>query len=249
MSLRELIDDFVRDDVGPALDRRTVIVLVATPILLVAFYYYARVEYLRPNVLTWSVERFGSSWPHHGLIAFAASAASSVLIRVAAPLCLIVFVLRDSPREYGFRARGALEHWRAYGLLLLMVLPFVYWASHQESFLATYPFYRPAVAGGWTLWAYELTYMIQFFAIEAFFRGFVLFGLRPRLGYYSVLVMAIPYCMIHFGKPMPEALGAIIAGAVLGVLALRSGSFYLGVALHCTVALLMDLLAVYSLGG
>jgi membrane protease YdiL (CAAX protease family) len=61
--------------------------------------------------------------------------------------------------------------------------------------------------------------------------------------------MVIPYCMIHFGKPVPEALAAIFAGVVLGVLALRSGSFYLGVVLHCVVALLMDLLAVYSLGA
>lgn len=249
MDFRDVVDDIRLNEGGPPFDRRTVTVLVATPILLVAYYYFARVEYVLPAFMTWSIDALGADWPYHGLAAYAVSAGSSLVIRVVVPLALIVFVLGDSPRDYGFRARGTLAHTPVYGLLLVLVLPFVYWASLQESFLATYPFYRPALAGGWQLWAYELTYLIQFFAIEAFFRGFVIFGLRPRFGYYSVLVMVIPYCMIHFGKPMAEALGAIVAGAVLGVLALRSGSFYLGVALHCFVALAMDLLAVYGLGG
>lgn len=231
------------------MDGRSVTVLLATPILLVAYYYYARFEYVQPALLGWSMESFGEEWPHHGLIGFSVSAAASLLIRVVIPLVLIVVVIRDSPRDYGFRVRGTLTHAPAYGLLLVAVLPLVYWASGQESFLSTYPFYRPAILGGWPLWAYEVTYLIQFFSIEAFFRGFIVFGLRPRLGYYSVFVMVIPYCMIHFGKPVPEALAAIFAGVVLGVLALRSGSFYLGVVLHCVVALLMDLLAVYSLGA
>lgn len=249
MSWRALVGDIVENDGAPPFDRRTVTVLVATPLLLVAYYYFARVEYVLPAFMAWSTEELGRDWPYHGLAAYAVSGAASVVIRVVVPLLLIIYVLRDSPREYGFRLRGTLEHTHIYGLLFLLVLPFVYWASLQESFLATYPFYRPALAGGWQLWAYELTYLVQFFAIEAFFRGFIIFGLRPRFGYYSVLVMVIPYCMIHFGKPLAEALGAIVAGAVLGVLALRTGSFYLGVALHCAVALLMDLLAVYGMAG
>ena len=249
MSYRASLDELLRNDGGPAFDIRTLTVFAATPLLLVAYYYFARIEYLQPALLGWSMESFGDEWPHHGLIAFSVSATASVIIRVLIPLALIVFVLRDSPRDYGFRIRGVMAHAPMYGLLFVAVLPFVYWASLQESFLATYPFYRPAILGGWPLWAYEAAYLIQFFSIEAFFRGFIIFGLRQRLGYYSVLVMVIPYCMIHFGKPMPEALGAIVAGTILGVLALRSGSFYLGVALHCAVALLMDLLAVYSLGG
>ena len=60
--------------------------------------------------------------------------------------------------------------------------------------------------------------------------------------------MLTPYCMIHFGKPMPEALASIFAGGLLGYLALRTGSFYLGVLLHAGVALTMDLMALYQKG-
>ena len=34
--------------------------------------------------------------------------------------------------------------------------------------------------------------------------------------------MIVPYCMIHYGKPLPETLGAIGAGLILGTLAMRT---------------------------
>ncbi len=55
--------------------------------------------------------------------------------------------------------------------------------------------------------------------------------------------------MIHFAKPMPEATAAIVAGLVLGVMALRSKSFVPGVFLHVGVALTMDLLVLARTGG
>ncbi len=57
--------------------------------------------------------------------------------------------------------------------------------------------------------------------------------------------MTIPYCMIHFGKPMPEALGAIGAGVVLGLLSLKTRSIWLGAAIHIGVAWTMDALAIW----
>jgi hypothetical protein len=89
---------------------------------------------------------------------------------------------------------------------------------------------------------------MQFFAIEYFFRGFMTLGLKPRLGSASILVMPAPYCMIHYYKPFPEALGAIGAGLVLGVLAWRTETIIYGWFLHYAVALSMDLLALWQIG-
>jgi membrane protease YdiL (CAAX protease family) len=61
----------------------------------------------------------------------------------------------------------------------------------------------------------------------------------------SIFVMMVPYCMIHFGKPMPETLGAILAGIVLGTLSLKSRSIFLGILIHYSVAIAMDLMALY----
>lgn len=94
-------------------------------------------------------------------------------------------------------------------------------------------------------WTWEALYFCQFFALEFFFRGFMVHGLKHRFGIYSVLVMMIPYCMIHFGKPLPETLAAILAGLVLGILSLKTHSILLGVAIHYSVGLMMDLAALW----
>ena len=56
--------------------------------------------------------------------------------------------------------------------------------------------------------------------------------------------MIVPYCMIHYGKPMAETFGAIGAGMILGTIAMRTRSIWGGVAIHVGVAWTMDLLAV-----
>jgi membrane protease YdiL (CAAX protease family) len=61
--------------------------------------------------------------------------------------------------------------------------------------------------------------------------------------------MLAPYCMIHFGKPWPEAAAALPAGLVLGTLALGTRSIASGVVLHVTVALGMDLMALAQQGA
>ena len=87
-------------------------------------------------------------------------------------------------------------------------------------------------------------YFVQFFALEMFFRGFWLGALRRSFGSGAIFAMAVPYCMIHFGKPFLEANGAIVAGIALGSLSMRTKSIYQGFLVHITVAGLMDWLAL-----
>jgi membrane protease YdiL (CAAX protease family) len=96
------------------------------------------------------------------------------------------------------------------------------------------------------LW--QCLYLSQFFALEFFFRGFIIHGIKKRFGFYSIFVMMIPYVMIHFQKPMPETFGAVLAGVVLGTLSLKSRSIWLGVAIHYAVAITMDLTALWQKG-
>ena len=130
------------------------------------------------------------------------------------------------------------------------MIPLVLYFSCTPSFQARYPFLK-IPAGGHLypdLWKWELLYCLQFFALEFFFRGFILFGLRPRFGFYSVFIMTIPYCMIHFGKPLPETLAAIIAGIVLGCLSLKNKSVLMGFLIHISVGLSMDLASLWQKG-
>jgi membrane protease YdiL (CAAX protease family) len=166
------------------------------------------------------------------------------------PVLIILFWFRESLSDYGLRIKGAFKDYHLYAIMLCVMIPLVLFFSRTESFQLRYPFYD--VQRGETWWPtfiiWEIFYFLQFFALEFFFRGFMLHGTKQRFGYYSVFVMTIPYCMIHFGKPLPETIAAIIAGIVLGTLSLKSRSIWLGVAIHYSVAITMDLCAMYQKG-
>lgn len=147
-------------------------------------------------------------------------------------------------RDYHVSLRHFFDHLWIYAVLFLCVLPAVLYASTTSEFRNTYPFYRLANRSAFDLWTWEALYAAQFVALEFFFRGFLLHGLRPALGSNAIFVMIVPYCMIHYGKPLPETLGAIGAGLILGALAMRTRSIWGGVLIHIGVATTMDVLAL-----
>ena len=197
------------------LDRRTLVVFGTAVLLLVVFEYWGLPTSFNGTGFHRRVgEMLGDGYrPYFDLLPYQYWGVSSLLLRVLAPL-------------------------------LVVMVPVLFAASALGSFQRKYPFYEGAVAGGWHFWGFQLFYGLQFLGVEAFFRGFLLFGLWPRLGWNAVPVMVIPYVMIHFGKPMPETLAAIIAGSVLGYLALRSRSFLWGALLHWSVGIAMDVFVI-----
>ena len=60
--------------------------------------------------------------------------------------------------------------------------------------------------------------------------------------------MALPYNMLHYGKPMPEALAAIVGGIALGSLSLKTKSVWWGAAIHISIAITMDICALTHAG-
>ncbi len=247
--IKAIIQEFQRTHNSPTFDFRTVTILIVTPVILTILYYYGLTSYYRRSLQDFGNNWFGHDWPYLGMLPYVYMSGMLTLMRLVVPVMIILFIFRDKLSSYGWRLTGIGKHFPLYLFLYLLCLPFVWFASTQTGFLHKYPLYKDAALGGWHLWGYETVYMLHFISVEAFFRGFILFGLAKRFGYYAVLIMLTPYCMIHFGKPMPEALASIVAGGLLGVLALRTGSFYLGVLLHAGVALTMDLLALYQKGA
>lgn len=166
------------------------------------------------------------------------------------PAFVVVAIFRENLRDYGFRVKGAFDDAWMYGVFLMVMIPTAIVVSADPHFQSTYPFYD--MAPGESVWPnlvrWELLYFLQFLSLEFFFRGFMVHGTRERLGALSVFAMMVPYCMIHFGKPMPETVGAVIAGAVLGSLSLRTRSIWLGVCIHTTIALGMDVASLLRQG-
>ncbi|HEU4735379.1 MAG TPA: type II CAAX endopeptidase family protein [Kofleriaceae bacterium] len=167
-----------------------------------------------------------------------------VLGYVIIPMIVLACLPGQRISDYHISARGFVDHLWIYGVMFALILPAVLAASTTHAFRETYPFYRIANRSYADLAMWEVLYAIQFLSLEFFFRGFILHGLRRALGANAIFVMIVPYCMIHYGKPLPETLGAIGAGLILGTLAMRTRSIWGGVLIHVGVATTMDVLAL-----
>jgi membrane protease YdiL (CAAX protease family) len=181
-----------------------------------------------------------------------------VLYRLVLPFGLAWALFGLRPRDLGLHAPGnpyepaVRRIWPVYLALFLGVLPFVLHAATAAPFLAKYPLGRAMVQDNVILLhhfiVHECFYLLVFVSGEAFWRGLLSFGLERDFGLYALALMIVPYVTGHFGKPLPETLGAIVAGGVLGWLALKHRSVWLGVAVHYGVAITMDLLAIQGNG-
>jgi membrane protease YdiL (CAAX protease family) len=149
----------------------------------------------------------------------------------------------------GLGVRGFSRHVWLYGVLFVPVLVAVIVVSFTEEFSTYYPFYSEAHRSLFDFCVWESLYVAQFLSLEFFFRGFMIQPLRRILGSPAIFAMMIPYVMIHFGKPMPECFAAILAGVVLGTLALRTRSIWAGFLIHMSVALSMDVAAILQTHG
>ncbi len=241
-------------------DRETAVVLIAAALALTFQNYLGGRG--RHGLLIDGLEGLGFTGAAERLAVWFTHPATAELARLSywVATCLISYVLIPVValrlfvgrplREYGLSISGMAGHLWIYGAMFVFMVPAVVAVSFTESFQAKYPFYQ--LRPGEPLWPYfgcwELMYALQFVALEFFFRGFLVHGTKRRLGYYSVLVMTIPYTMIHFQKPALETLGAVAAGVVLGTLSLKTRSIWWGAGLHISVAYTMDLAALRQAG-
>lgn len=202
-------------------------------------------EYLgdRGSYERWFPPR-GARDPYFELKTFAWWSGWRVFGYVILPMAAVIAMRGERLRDYHFTFRGFASHLWIYALMFALITPAVIVASTTDSFRHTYPFYRLANRSHFDLWTWEAFYAAQFVSLEVFFRGYLLAGLRRALGSNAIFVMIVPYCMIHYGKPLPETLGAIGAGVILGTLAMRTRSIWGGVLIHIGVATMMDVLAL-----
>ena len=174
----------------------------------------------------------------------------SLLVYVAVPMLVVRLVFRERLRDYGLKLGGVFTDFWVYLLMMAVALPTVLVASGGSRFQQTYPFYHPPMnEPAWpNLVQWEMLYTLQFFGVEFLFRGFLVHGLKHRFGAYAIFVMMVPYCMLHFTKPLPEALASILGAIVLGFMSLRTRSIWMGIGIHVSVAWSMDIASLWRQG-
>jgi len=220
----------------------TYIVLLLVPILLSIYRIWGWAD--RLAVLLPSLQ--GN--PLAGLYGVLFQWGSFFFLVLVIPFLTARFLLGISARELGLGSGD-----RRFGLrfaaaaLLLLVIPSAILASTMPDVQMEYPLAKVILVRGDLLPFYEIAYVLLYYvAWEFFFRGFMLFPLaRAFGGVNAVLIQTIPSCLIHIGKPQGELTGSVLAGLILGGLALRTGSIWYGLILHATLGVLVDLLVIF----
>lgn len=125
-------------------------------------------------------------------------------------------------------------------LIAALVVTLPTWISSSDpAFLREYPLAMHAFESPTSLSLFFASYLLYYIGWEAFFRGFIGFGLTG-LGYPPFLALMVQVSLstiIHIGKPPMELISAIPGGIFMGVLAYRSRSllwpllfhFYVGI--------------------
>jgi len=225
-----------------SLPRKSVIVLLVSIVCLIGLNFFT-------NASTLPFAGQGFRGKHYLFYHYSYWALASSFFYLALPIFAIKVLFKERLREYGLKREQFFGYFKVYLLVFLIVFPLILMVSYTPAFQATYPFYYPL--GGelipyYLIW--EFFYVIQFFALEFFFRGFMVHGLKKDLGLLSVFVMVVPYCMIHFSKPLPECIGSIFAGVFLGLMSYKTRSIWMGALLHTAAALSMNWLSLWQRG-
>ncbi len=240
----------------PGLDKKVLLILFAVAFSLAFIQYFGNFQFLTEALKNIKLDGL-ADWlyslqdyfPNNRLFQLTYWVATLITFYFIVPIFIIKLIFKDRLSDYGLSPKGLLGNYKTYIIFFLFMIPLILLVSTTNSFQHKYPFYDPR---GENLWPnfiiWQCLYLSQFFALEFFFRGFMLHGIKKRFGFYSIWIMMIPYMMIHFQKPMPETIGAVFAGVILGALSLKSRSIWLGVAIHYSVAITMDLAALYQKG-
>ena len=233
---------------GGKTDHRPMIALVLCALILTMQEYYGGRTFFELNLYPWIQrvfkDRAATLAKYDELFGFAWWAGTRVGGYLLPFVVWKAFFRKDSLLDFGLRSRGFLDHVWIYGLFFIVVVPAMLVVSSAPDFATYYPFYKASTRSWFDFLVWEAMYFAQFFALEMFFRGFWLGALRKSFGSGAIFAMAVPYCMIHFGKPYLEAVGAIVAGIALGSLSMKTKSIYQGFLLHITIAALMDWLSL-----
>jgi len=221
------------------MDRKVIIIFLSISILQTISWYLTSRSFFRLNLFDY----FSSSQSvdlYEYIYWFFGDFFSFFIL----PVLIIFIFLKDKPKNFGLQIGDYKAGLRLSFYFIIIMIVIIWFVSSSHSFTETYPLLR-RTKESWELFLiFEVGLFIFLFAWEYIWRGFMLFGLEEKFGYYAVLIQMIPFVILHNGKPYPETLSAIIGGIALGILAFRTRSILYCVIVHISVMFTIDLFSV-----
>lgn len=220
------------------LDKKVVIILISVAVLQTISWYYTSRNFFRIHFF--NQLQFN---PHVYLIEYLYWFFGDFFTYFILGTLIIVLILREKPRNYGIQLGDYKAGLKIAGLFVAVMVLIIWFVSASHDFSATYPQLNSA-KNSWNVFiVFELGIFIYMFAWEFVWRGFLLFGLEEKFGYYAIVIQMIPFVILHNGKPAAETFSAILGGIALGILAWRTRSIFYCVIVHASVMFSIDFIS------
>ncbi len=218
------------------LDKKVVIVLLSVAVLQTVSYYYTSRRFFRIHFYRDFLSGNGNVALIEYLFWFIGDFVTFFLVGSL----IIKFLLKEKVKDFGLTFGDYKTGFYFTFIFMIVMIPILWIVSSYPAFTAKYP-HLASAKGDWGIFfVFEAGMFIYMFAWEFIWRGFMLFGLEKRFGYYAVLMQMIPFVILHNGKPDIETFSAILGGIALGALALRTRTFLYGVFVHFGIMFSID---------
>lgn len=220
------------------MDRKVIIIFLSVAALQTISWYYTSRNFFRINIFP-IYQNDPNVYLYEYLYWFIGDFFTLFILSII----IIKFILKENLSDYGLQI-GELKIGLIFSVVFLVVMIILIWfVSATPSFSEKYPHLLSSRNDWGSFYIYESGMLIYMISWEFIWRGFMLFGLKEKFGYYSVLFQMIPFVILHNGKPVAETFGAVAGGIALGVLAYRTNSIFYCVVTHTGVMFAIDLIS------
>ncbi len=171
----------------------------------------------------------------------------SLSLLVLAPIAYLLLT-GENPREYGLSIGRKREALRYFLFLFALAIPVMLYGATLPEFQSYYPIYKPAASSISAFILLETIVFFLMFSTEFFFRGFLLFGLKRQFTQnLAIFLHAVPYALVHIGKPVVEVYYSFFVGMIFAYVALKSDSILPSLALHFVSSVIFDAFVILQL--
>lgn len=231
----EIKEEFLR---LKGLDKKVLIIFLSVAVIQTISWYYTSKFFFRINLYQFFREN-----PQVNLLQYVYWFLGDTFSFFILPVIIISFLLKEKISNYGLKAGDSNFGLKISLAVIIFMLIAVWFISSSNTFYLTYPYLGEARENWTVFFIFEILLFVYIFSWEFIWRGFMLFGLEPKFGYYSIFIQMIPFVILHNGKPVLETFSAIIGGILLGILAIKTRSILYGVLIHCSLIFSMDLIS------
>jgi len=237
--LSELKTEYCRlKEIIRELDRKVIVIFLSVAVLQTISWYFTSRNFFRINIFP-HYQNNSDVYLYEYLYWFTTDFITLFILAIL----IIKFVIKEDLKDYGLQAGDYKAGLIISAIFLGVMLVIIWFVSATPDFAAKYPHLQSTKNSWRDFYIYESGMLLYMIGWEFMWRGFMLFGLKEKFGYYSVLIQMIPFVILHNGKPVAETFGAIAGGIALGMLAFRTNSIYYCVFSHMGVMFSIDVIS------